>query len=83
MQPLFEIDPYCLRVYVLKTHREKFSFLLGKVPLSVFIMRLAEDCLYSVKVSNNFACAFYFGDLYRGENNFSKVASQMSDQLYG
>ena len=50
LQPLFHIDPYLLRLFVLKTDVSSLSTLFERLPLSLVIMRLAKDCYHSVKV---------------------------------
>lgn len=52
LQPLFEIDPFVLRLFVLITDIKKLSSLFEKAPNSILIMKLANDCFYVAKVSN-------------------------------
>ena len=51
LQQMFFIDPYLLRFFVFKIHSNNLSSIFEKVPMSILIMRLTRDCLYSIKVS--------------------------------
>ena len=49
---MFEVDPFLLRLFVRKLEvAAGISFLFGKVPTSLVIMRLAEECLFEKEVS--------------------------------
>jgi len=51
LEPLFEVDPLLLRLFVRKLEvAAGVSFLFGKVPTSIVIMRLAEECLLGREV---------------------------------
>ena len=52
LQPLFIIDPYLLRLLILKTDINCLSSLFEKVPISILIMRLVRESLHGIKVSN-------------------------------
>ena len=52
LQPLFYVDPYLLRYFVLKTDINYLSSLFEKVPMSILLMRLTKDCSFLIKVSN-------------------------------
>ena len=43
LQPSFEIDPLLLRFFVYRTPLNKLSSLFGKIPISVVLMRLAQE----------------------------------------
>ena len=66
LQPLFHIDPYLLRLFVLKTDIYSLSSLFERLPLSLVIMRLAKDCFYNIKVRSvsMFMYAFTFIAMY-------------------
>ena len=51
LQHMFLIDPYLLRFFVFKIDSNYLSSIFEKVPMSILIMRLTRDCLYSIKVS--------------------------------
>jgi len=52
LEPLFEVDPLLLRLFVRKLEvAAGISFLFGKIPTSLVIMSLAEECLFEIKVS--------------------------------
>ena len=44
LQPLFEIDPLLLRLFVKVTAVEDLQLLISKVPTSILLMRLVEEC---------------------------------------
>ena len=50
LQALFHIDPYLLRLFILKTDINNLSSLFERIPLSIVIMRLAKECYYNIKV---------------------------------
>ena len=50
LQPLFKIDPLLLRLFVKVTALEDLQLLIGKVPASILLMRLAEECTYGYQV---------------------------------
>ena len=52
LQPLFKIDPLLLRLFVKITALEDLQLLIGKVPNSILITRLAEECTYGYQVTN-------------------------------
>ena len=43
LQPLFEIDPLLLRLFVKVVALDEIHLLIGKVPTSILLMRLAEE----------------------------------------
>lgn len=43
LEPLFKIDPMLLRLFVKVTALEDLELLIGKVPISIVLMRIAED----------------------------------------
>ena len=51
LQPLFEIDPLLLRLFVKQVSISDLEFLCGKVPTSILIMRLAQEAQQKVEVS--------------------------------
>ena len=50
LQPLFQIDPLLLRLFVKVTALEDIQLLISKVPTSILLMRLAEECTYGHQV---------------------------------
>ena len=54
LQILFHIDPYLLRLFVLKTDVSSLSTLFERLPLSLVIMRLAKD-FHNVKVRSTWS----------------------------
>ena len=64
LQPLFCIDPYLLRYFVLKTDINFLSSILDKVPLSILIMRLTKDCIYTIKVCTYMDVLFKLIEIY-------------------
>ena len=51
LQRLFDIDPLLPRLIVNKANVENLSQLFGRVPVSVLIMRLIQECAFNLKVS--------------------------------
>lgn len=59
LQLQFLIDPYLLRFFVLKTDINNLAHLFGSVPMSILILRLAKDCIPTIKVSIHYnICTF-------------------------
>ena len=52
LQPLFEIDPLLLRLFVKVTAFVDLESLIGKIPSSILLMRLAEECTSVYQVCN-------------------------------
>ena len=50
LQPLFEIDPLLLRLFVKVTAFVDLESLFGKVPSSILLIRLAEECTSAYQV---------------------------------
>ena len=50
LKPLFRIDPLLLRLFVKVISFEDVQLLIGKVPTSVLLMRLAEECAHGYQV---------------------------------
>ena len=51
LQIFFDIDPLLPRLIVNKANVDKLSLLVGRVPVSVIIMRLIQECNLTVNVS--------------------------------
>jgi len=58
LQRLFEIDPLLPRLIVNKANVDNLTLLVGRVPVSVIIMRLIEECALSIKVSSSYMLEF-------------------------
>ena len=56
LQPLFESDPLLLRLFVKVVDVDDLKLLINKVPMSVLLMRLTDQCtdkhkvMYCIKV---------------------------------
>jgi len=50
LQPWFKVDPIILRLFVRMTRIADISVLIGKISLSIVIMRLAEEPLHNAEV---------------------------------
>ena len=56
LQPLFESDPLLLRLFVKVIDVDDLKLLINKVPMSVLLMRLTDQCtdkhkvMYCIKV---------------------------------
>ena len=50
LQLQFHIDPLLSRLIVKKTSINNLSSLFGHVPLSVLMMKLAQECFHNIKV---------------------------------
>ena len=60
LQRLFDIDPLLPRLIVNKANVENLLQLFGRVPVSVIIMRLIQECAFTLKV---IVCLFKMSDL--------------------
>ena len=58
LQPLFKIDPLLLRLFVKVTALEDVQLLIGKVPTSILLMRLAEECTSGYQVIHMYKAIF-------------------------
>ena len=50
LQPLFEFDPLLLRFFVKVIALQELFLLIGKVPISILLVRLAEESTYENQV---------------------------------
>ena len=54
LQPLFEIDPLLMRLFVKVTALEDLELLIVKIPSSIILMRLTEECASAYQVTNSY-----------------------------
>ena len=77
LQPLFKIDPLLLRLFVKVTALEEISLLIGKVPTSILLVRLAEECTQENQVIYQFLyCVYVFMCLLIPMHNHNKVLNK-------